>query len=195
MLSKRGLLSAAILVAGLSATLFQPCFAQRDVQARWTDTTITKVNPGMRQAFEVYLKQLIAAHKKGGTPWFLTLETFAGDTTEYATVVPVMKFGDLDSPAVVTKGLGEERWGTLSRNIARCYSAQSRQFATPQTELEINRTDAPMGIYWVQTNTLVAPGRMSDYLNWIKNDYRPALQKAGVARFQVSQPIFPSVPI
>jgi hypothetical protein len=189
-LSKRELLSATIFVAGLSASLFHPCFAQSDVQARWSESTTTKVKPRMRQEFEGYLKQLIAAHKKAGTLWFLTLETFAGDTTEYTTVVPVMKFGDLDGPSVATKALGEDGWNTLSRNIAHCYTAQDRKFSTPQTELEINKTDAPMGIYWVQTNTLVAPGKMGDYLNWLRNDYRPALVKAGVAGFQVSQPIF-----
>jgi hypothetical protein len=31
---------------------------------------------------------------------------------------------------------------------------------------------------------------MGDYLKWLQNDYRPALEKAGVAHFQVSQPIF-----
>jgi hypothetical protein len=147
----------------------------------------------MRQEFEGYLRQLMAAYKKAGTPSFLTLETFAGDTTEYTTVVPVMKFGDLDGPSVVIKVLGEAGWERLSRNMARCYTAQTRQYATPQTELEINRTDVPMGIYWVETRTLVAPGRMGDYLNWLKNDYRPALEKASVARFQVSQPIFGAV--
>jgi len=34
---------------------------------------------------------------------------------------------------------------------------------------------------------------MTDYLNRLKNDYRPALEKAGVAHFQVSQPIFGAV--
>ncbi len=81
----------------------------------------------------------------------------------------------------------------LSRNFARCYTAQTRQYATPQTELEINKTDVPMGIYWVETSTLVAPGKMGDYLNWLKDDYRPALEKAGVAHFQVSRPIFGAV--
>jgi len=121
------------------------------------------------------------------------METFAGDTTEYTTVVPVMKFGDLDGPSVVIRVLGEEGWEHLSRNMARCYTAQTRQYATPQTELEIKKADVPMGIYWVETSTLVAPGKMGDYLNWLKNDYRPALEKAGVARFQVSQPIFGAV--
>jgi hypothetical protein len=31
---------------------------------------------------------------------------------------------------------------------------------------------------------------MGDYLTWLRNDYRPALEKAGVSRFQVAQPIF-----
>jgi hypothetical protein len=104
-----------------------------------------------------------------------------------------MKFGDLDGPSVVIKVLGEAGWERLSRNMARCYTAQTRQYATPQTELEINKADVPMGIYWVETSTLVAPGKMGDYLNWLKYDYRPALEKAGVARFQVSQPIFGAV--
>jgi hypothetical protein len=147
----------------------------------------------MRQEFEGYLKQLIAAYKKAGTLWFLTLETFAGDTTEYTTVVPVMRFRDLDDPSVVTKVLGEAGWERLSRRIARCYTAQSRQYATPHTELEIDNADVPTGMYWVETSTLVAPGKMGDYLNWLKNDYRPALEKAGVARFLVSQPIFGAV--
>jgi hypothetical protein len=183
-------LSATVVVASFFASFSNLCFAQSDVQPRWTDSTTTKVKPEMRQEFEGYLKQLMAAYKKAGTPSFLTLETFAGDTTEYTTVVPVMKFGDLDGLSVVIKVLGEVGWERLSRNMARCYTAQARQYATPQTELEINKTDVPMGIYWVETRTLVAPGRMGDYLNWLKNDYRPALEKAGVARFQVSQPVF-----
>jgi hypothetical protein len=101
-----------------------------------------------------------------------------------------MKFGDLDGLSVVTKVLGEAGWERLSRKIARCYTAQSRQYATPQTELDIDNADVPMGIYWVETSTLVAPGKMGDYLNWLKYDYRPALEKAGVGRFQVSQPFF-----
>jgi hypothetical protein len=193
MLSKHAFLSATVLVASISASFSNVCVAQSDVQPRWTDSTTTKVKPEMRQEFEGYLRQLMAAYKKAGTPSCLTLETFAGDTTEYTTVVPVMKFGDLDGPSVVIKVLGEAGWERLSRNMARCYTAQTRQYATPQTELEINRTDVPMGIYWVETRTLVAPGRMGDYLNWLKNDYRPALEKAGVARFQVSQPIFGAV--
>jgi hypothetical protein len=187
--SKHIFLSATILVASLSPF----SLGQSDIQPKWTASTIAKVKPEMRREFEGYLKELMAAYKKAGAQWFRTFETFAGDTTEYTTIVPVMKFGDLDGPSVVEKVLGETRWKHLSAKIARCYSAQTRQYATPHTEIEINKTDAPAGLYWVETRTLLAPGKMSDYLIWLRNEYRPALQKAGVARFQVSQPVFGAV--
>jgi len=177
---------ATVFVAGFAST----GFGQGPAEPAWTDSTTTKVIPGMRREFEGNLKQLVAAYKKAGVPWFVTFETFAGNTTEYTTVVPVMKFGDLDGPSVVLRAMGEAGWERLSRNMARCYTVQTRQYATPNTALEINKTDVPMGMYWVETTTLVAPGRLGDYLNWLQNDYRPALEKAGVAHFRVSQPIF-----
>jgi hypothetical protein len=179
-------LSAAILVATSSAV----GFAQNNAQPGWICSTTTKVKPEMRGEFEGHLKQLMTAYKKAGTPSFLTFETFAGDTREFTTVVPVSKFSDLDAPSVVIKVLGEAGWEHLSRNMARCYTSQVRQYATPQTALEINKADVPMGIYWVQTNILVAQDKFDDYLNWLQNEYRPALEEAGVAHFLVSRPVF-----
>jgi len=179
-------LSAAILVAASSAV----CLAQSNAQPGWTCSTTTKVKPEMQREFEIYLKQIMGAYKKAGIPWFVTTQNFAGDTTEYTTVVPVTKLGDLDGPSVLVKVLGEEASANLSRNIARCYTSQTRQYATPLTALQINKADVPMGIYWMQTSVLVSQGKMDDYLNWLQNDYRSALEEAGVAHFLVSRPIF-----
>ena len=71
-------LSSAVLIAGLSTV----CFAQTDAQPGWTGSTTTSVKPEMRQEFEASLKQIMAAYKKAGIPWFLTLQNFAGETTE-----------------------------------------------------------------------------------------------------------------
>ena len=179
-------LTSVVLAAGLSTVWFSPAYAQ----PAWTASTATKVRPERRQEFEASLKQIMAAYKRAGIPWFLTLQNFAGDTTEYTTVVPVMKFGDLDGPPVVEKVLGEQGWGKLSRKIDRCYSTQTRQYAARLPDLEINKGDVPMGVYWLETRTLVAQGRMDDYLTWLRNDYLPALEKAGVPHFFVSRPIF-----
>jgi hypothetical protein len=179
-------LALTILATGLSGI----CFSQMDAGSGWICFTRTGVKPEMRPRFEAYVKQIMAAYRKAGIPWFLTVQNVAGDTTEYTTVVPIMKFGDLDGPEVPVKVLGEEEWGRLSRKVDRCYSTQSRQYAARLSELEIKKEDVPMGIYWLETRTQVAQGRMEDYLTWLKNDYLPALQKAGVSRFFVSRPIF-----
>jgi hypothetical protein len=179
-------LSAAILIAASAAV----CFAQSNAQPRWTCSTTTKVKPEMQREFEGYLKQIMSAYKKAGVSWFITTQNVAGDMTEYTTVVPVTKLGDLDGPSVLVKVLGEKASRILSRNIARYYTSQTRQYATPLSALEINKADVPMGMYWMQTSILVAQGRMDDYLSWLQNDYRSALEEAGVAHFLVSRPIF-----
>ena len=76
--------------------------------------------------------------------------------------------------------------------MAHCYNSQTVQYATPITALEINRTDAPMGLYWVETRSHVAPTKMDDYLDWLKNEYHPALEKADVVGFRVSIVVFGS---
>ncbi|MCA1581420.1 MAG: hypothetical protein LC796_08505 [Acidobacteria bacterium] len=179
---------SVVLLAGWSAV----CLSQPDTRPGWTASTTSRVKPEMREEFEASLRQIAAAYRKAGVPWFLTVQDFAGDATEYTTSVPVMKFGDLDGPPIGLKMLGDREWGKLSRKMDRCYTAQTRKYAAPQHELEINKGDVPPGAYWLETTTLVAPGRMEDYLTWLKNDYRPALEKAGVAHFVVSRPIFGS---
>lgn len=180
------LLAALILVVAFSID----CLAQGSAQPAWITITTTKVKPEMRTQFEEYLKQVTAVYKKDGTPWVLTLETIAGDTTEYMTLVPLMKFADLDGPSTPGGVFGQEKWGSLSRKIARCYSAQTRQYATPLPALEINKAGAPMGLYWVETRSQVIQEKMDAYLDWLKDEYRPALEKAGVEGFHVSILVF-----
>jgi len=70
-------LASAVFVTALSTV----CFSQTDAQPAWTGSTTTRVKPEMRQEFEASLKQIMAAYKKAGIPWFLTLQNLAGDTT------------------------------------------------------------------------------------------------------------------
>lgn len=192
MLCRSTFLPLIVVAIGIASNS-SVCIAQAEAKPVWISSTTTRVKPEKVREFERYLKELRDVYKQAGALWFITFQTFAGDTTEYTTVVPVMKFGDLDGPSIGTRALGEAGWERLFRKIARCYTSQTREYATPQVDLEIRTANAPLGIYWVETNTMVAPGKMGDYLNWLKNDYRPGLEKAGVARFKVSRPIFGAV--
>ena len=55
-------------------------------------------------------------------------------------------------------------------------------------DVSINK-GAP-GTLWIQTRTFLNPGKFPEYQAWLKNDYKPALEKAGVTQFRVSRPIF-----
>ena len=185
----REILFLFVGLATYSAGSMTAGFAQSEVGPRWTDSTITKVKPEKKREFEACLRELMAAHKRAGTLWFQTFETFAGDTTEYRTLTPVAMFGDLDGPSTVARVVGEG-WQRLSRRLARCYTAQTSQYATPHPELEIHDGGAPMAVYWVETHSLSAPGKLGEYLDWLRNDYCPVLKKAGVTQFRVLQPVF-----
>jgi len=186
--TKRAFLWAILLGSNLSIG-----WGQNSPQSPWTAYTTSSVRPEKRSKFEGYLKRWVAACRKAGVPWFHTFETFAGDTTEYITIMPVMRFGDLDGSSPVERVVGQAQWKHFSNATARCYTSQTRQYATPHTESEINKTGALSGAYWIETRTLAAPGKMNDYLIWLRDDYRPALEKAGVRRFEVSQPVFGAV--
>lgn len=182
------LLAAAGIVAASSIA----SLGQTSTQPAWIAYTTTRIKPEMRRQFEGDLKQEVEAYRKAGVAWFLTFQTIAGDTTEYTTVVPLMKFADLDGSPVPVSVLGPKQWENLTSKIAGCYNSQTVQYATPITALEINGPDASVGSYWVETRSEVLPAKMDNYLDWLRNDYRPALEKAHVAGFRVSMVVFGS---
>lgn len=181
-----------LLIVCFAAGSHLAAFAQSGVQPAWTRTTITQVKPLMRSQYEKDLKQEMAAYKKAGTPWLVTLQTFAGETTEYTTIVPVMKFADLDGPAVPVRVLGQHRWKVLSKRIARCYSSQRVEYATPLTALRMDENGHAIGSYWVETKSQPVTGKTEDYLNWLRNEYGPAMDKGGVVGFNASIAVFGS---
>jgi hypothetical protein len=182
-----------LIAAVLVAFSCRPAFAQPDASSRWMNVTTVTVIPERRHEFERNLKRLVAAHRKAGTPWLRTWQAAAGNTMEYTVVVPVARFGDLDGPSAGARALGDSAWERLHDDLARCALGETREYATPRPELNIDNTDAPIRSYWIETVTDVTAGKMIDYLAWLQNDYRPALEKAGVTHFYVSQPIFGSV--
>ena len=156
----------------------------------WTSITTTKVKPEMRGQYEALLKQEVAAYKKAGALWFQTLETFAGDTTEFTTIVPVMKFADLERAAAPVAVMGKAGWENLSNKMARSSIAQTRQFTTPLTAFEINSATAPVDPYWVETRSQAVANKMDDYLTWLRDEYVPAIEKGGVPGFRLSIAVF-----
>jgi hypothetical protein len=154
----------------------------------WVRFQISRIKPEMRQEYEGYVKQVVGAYKKSGAPFYVVYENVAGDLTEYTSVYPMMKFGEMDGPNPIAKVLGDEALANLQRNVARCLTSQTRYYALPQDDLTINK--GPLGTIFMQTRTTVASGKVDEYLSWMKSDYKPALEKAGVTQLRVSRPVF-----
>jgi hypothetical protein len=171
----------------LAACLLNLCVAQT-TNFSWLRFNVSRVKPEMAQEFEGYLKQIGAAYKKSGAPFFIVYQNFAGDQTEYTSVLFVSKFADLDGPNPIAKTLGAEGYANLLRSLRRCTVSTTRYYSLIMDGLDIVK--GPPGEYLMLTRTQIVPGKMPDYEAWLKSDYKPALEKAGVTFYRSSRPIF-----
>jgi hypothetical protein len=183
----RNLIKSGIATALLVVTIPAVCTAQANGPT-WIRFQTTRVRPEMRQEYEGYMKQIAAAFKKTSVPFFITYQNVAGDMTEYTSVMPLMKFAEMDSPSPLIKTLGEEAFGNLLRGAARSQISQIRYYSLPMSDLMINK--GATGTLYMMTRTFLNPGKFPEYEAWLKNDWKPAMEKAGVTQLRVSRPIF-----
>ena len=183
----RQAVKTAVAAAIFAVSIPTLCSAQ-DKGPTWLRFQTSTIKPEMKQEYEGYIKQVAAAYKKARVPLFVVYENVAGNMNEYTSVLGIMKFADMDGTPPLVNSLGEEASANLLRNLARCQTSQTRYYSLPEVDLAINK--GPLGTLFIQTRTLVTAGKMPDYQNWLKNDYKPALEKAGVTGFRVSRPIF-----
>jgi len=185
----RNLIKSGIATAVLAVTIPTVCTAQATAPT-WLRFQTTRVRPEMRQDYEGYMKQIAAAYKKASVPFFVTYQNVAGDMTEYTSVLPLMKFAEMDSPPPLIKTLGEEAFGNLVRGAARSQISQNRYFSLAMNDLMINKGAPGPSTLWMLTRTFLNPGKFPEYEAWMKSDLKPALEKAGVTQLRVSRPIF-----
>ena len=75
----------------------------------------------------------------------------------------------------------------------KCPSFVTEQFGLNKgwrQRTAIYRDKGATGTLWMMTRTFLNPGEFPEYEAWLKNDYKPALEKAGVTQLRVSRPIF-----
>ena|ERR1700676_3891655 len=184
----RNLIKSGIAAAVLALSIPAVCSAQANGPT-WLRFQTTRVRPEMRQEYEGYMKQIAAAYKKTSVPFFITYQNVAGDLTEFTSVLRLMKFGDMDGPNPLLKVIGEDAMANLGRSEARCEISVLRYYSLPMEDLTISK-GAPAGTLWMLTRTFVNAGKFPEYQAWLKNDYKPAMEKAGVTQLRVSRPIF-----
>ena len=160
--------------------------------AEFLSITVVSVKPEMTVEFQNFMKNTTnPALKKGGIKWREVWQSTgaAGDAFEYVIVTPVAKLADFDGSGPLEKGLGAQgvsAWQTKAGslvNSVRRFIVRTR----PDLSFATQRTGAPK--LAVVHSVHVAPNRNSDYENYLKNDFVPAMKQAGVT-YLVSQTIF-----
>jgi hypothetical protein len=184
----RNFIKSGIATAVLAVSIPTVCMAQANGPT-WLRFQTTRVKPEMRQEYEGYMKQIAAAYKKTSVPFFITYQNVAGDMTEYTSVLPIMKFAEMDNPGPLLKVVGEDALANLGRSAARCEISAIRYYSLPMNDLMINK-GASTGTVWMLTRTFLNQGKFPEYEAWLKNDWKPAMEKAGVTQVRVSRPIF-----
>ncbi|HXG91590.1 MAG TPA: hypothetical protein VNN73_04380 [Blastocatellia bacterium] len=159
---------------------------------QWLSVNVVRVKPDMLLEYQEFAKnETIPTLQKGGVKsreaW--TTANF-GEAYEYFYVTPIENLSQYDSPGPVIKALGEDG--------ARAYGAKARRFIESshtfaiQTRPDLSYAgkmgDAPKiaVVNWIS----IAPGRSADFENLIKSDVLPAVKKAGLQGYLVSQVMF-----
>jgi hypothetical protein len=153
---------------------------------------IVEIRPDMVADYLAMQKsETIPALQKAGVPYrhaWRTGQFGTGFTVAYLS--PIKSFAMLDEPNPVVKALGEEGARQHGMKMAK-FIASSRTYALrDRPDLGIKTEGAPMAKLGVLASVEVVPGRTTEWETILKNEWTPALKKAGVASYSVSQVVF-----
>jgi hypothetical protein len=202
-----GLLAAAALVVGVMsvaevATQTQSSKPTQTPAAAASATTpaapvffrltIVEVRPDMLQEYIALQKsETIPALQKAGLTRRDAWRTGVfGSTFTIAYTAPIASFASLDEPNPVLKAMGEEAYRAYLAKMAKLITSQRVYALRDRPELGLKTEGSPMAKLAVLASVEVAPGRGTEWETILKNEWTPALKKAGVANYGVSQVVF-----
>jgi len=166
--------------------------AEAEAQAGWLSINIVRVKADMLTQYQEFArKETIPALKKGGVKERQAWGTGVfGESYEFVYVTPIESFAQYDGPGPLVKALGEEG--------ARAYGEKARRFilsshtfgvqTRPDLSLMGNMTGPPK--LAVINSIHVLPGKGPAFEALLKGDVLPAVKKAGVTNYFVSQTVF-----
>jgi hypothetical protein len=184
----RSCASTAVLVAATFANL-QTLKAQTESNPKWSVIVFTSIKPEMRADYEAWQKQMSAAYKKAEIPSRTVLQTMMGDLFEYISITPLAKFADMDGASPVERALGKDPAAAFMRKGAAYITSAHRIVTSDMNDVSIHTASDP-GQYAVVTIMHLLPAKVPEFTAFLKDEYIPAVKKAEVKNFWVSQTVF-----
>lgn len=161
-------------------------------QSQWLSINVVRIKADMLTEYQDFVKnEVIPTLKKAGIKERAAFTTGVfGESYEYVFVSPIENFAQYDSPSPIVRALGEEG--------ARAFGAKARRFVVsshtfgvqtrPDLSYEGKMTGPPKLAVINSIHTV--PGKSIAFESIIRNDILPAVKKAGVAGYLVSQTVF-----
>jgi len=154
--------------------------------------TIVEIRPDMVNDYVALQKsETIPALQKAGVAWRNAWRTGNfGSTFTVAYTAPIKSFASLDEPNPVLKSLGEEGYRAYMAKMSKLITSQRVYALRDRPDLGLKTEGTPMAKMGVLAAVEVVPGRNTEFETILKNEWTPALKKAGVANYGVSQVVF-----
>jgi hypothetical protein len=154
--------------------------------------TIVEIRPDMITDYVALQKaETIPALQKAGVAWRNAWRTANfGSTFTVAYIAPMASFATLDEPNPLLKSMGEEGYRQYTGKMAKLITSQRVYALRDRPDLGLKTEGAPMAKLGVLASVEVVPGRANEFETILKNEWTPALKKAGVANYGVSQVVY-----
>jgi hypothetical protein len=153
---------------------------------------IVEIRPDMMSDYVALQKSdTMPALQKGGVPWRNAWRTGNfGSTFTIAYLTPMKSFAALDEPNPLIKAMGDDAYREYLAKMARLITSQRVYALRDRPDLGLKSDGTPMAKLGVLASVEVMPGRATEFETILKNEWTPALKKAGVPAYGVSQVVF-----
>jgi hypothetical protein len=151
--------------------------------------TLVDVKPDMMADYVAFQKnETIPALQKAGIEWRDAWRAgFFGMTYTVAFITPLASFGRLDGPSPIEKALGAAGARAYEMKIAKMVNSMRRYALRDRPDLGYRTEGGAMPKLGVLASVEVITGRQPEFEGMLKSDWAPALKKAGVPSYSVSQ--------
>lgn len=190
-MTKRCVVTMAAAVVGASVVSSAGITAQQPARLL-NSVTVVRVKPEAVDAWlDFQAKRTIPAIKKAGTTQRDVYETIYGTLGEYRIVTPLANFANRDNPqGPIVRALGEAAAKEYNDTLRKMLVSSTTTIIEGIADASYDPNPNTIHPVLVLTTSHVAPGRVADYLAFLRGERLAAVKKGESPRDLVSRVLF-----
>lgn len=143
----------------------------------------TVVKPEMGAAWRALVQnEAVPANKKAGVPWRWVFQSgpLSGMGNTYITVSPITNFAQFDGPPAIQRTLGADGFAKYVAKVQPMVVSTHNVVQTLAQGASLQSYSSTLPALARVTDFQVLSGRQNDFNTLIREQYMPAMKKAGV---------------